>query len=121
LAKNLKKNNVLALNGELGTGKTQFVTGIVKKISPKTIVSSPTFVLLNEYKGEIPIYHFDVYRTEACDFHFQELIKEYFSNNGICIIEWANKITKILPSNCIKIEIKKNLSKGDSFREITIC
>lgn len=121
-AKNLKSGDVLALSGDLGTGKTAFVKGIASALGCNDIVSSPTFTLVNEYTGtEFMLYHFDVYRlnnitTENCDW-----IDEYLFSDGISIIEWADNLIDILPENYIKITISKDSSAHEDYREIEIC
>ncbi|MCS7180753.1 MAG: tRNA (adenosine(37)-N6)-threonylcarbamoyltransferase complex ATPase subunit type 1 TsaE [bacterium] len=115
IAKDLKKGDIVGFEGELGSGKTTMIKGIVKYFS-KNYVFSPSFVLINEYKGKIPIFHFDLYRIKS----FNELIDigwyDYL-NKGIILIEWANKVKKNLPENIIYVKIK---ILGDKKREILI-
>ena len=97
-AQSVKSGDVVCLKGNLGAGKTQFVRGFVKGLGlAGDIVSSPTFTIINEYDGELPVYHFDCYRLE----HFQEAVEigaeEYLYGDGVCIIEWPDRITQILP------------------------
>ncbi len=97
-------NMVICLNGELGSGKTLFVKGIAQALGINESITSPTFTIVKEYEGELPLYHFDVYRldgnTEGVG------IEEYFSKNGIVIIEWANTISDILPDERLDIKFK---------------
>lgn len=97
-AKTVKPGDVICLHGNLGAGKTQFVKGFVQGLGHSgTIVSSPTFTIINEYDGELPVYHFDCYRLE----HVQEALEigaeEYLYGNGVCVIEWPDLITDLLP------------------------
>lgn len=99
LGKELKPGSVVCLYGELGAGKTTFMKGLVLGAAdyPSEKISSPTFVYLNIYEGKIPIYHFDLYRLS----NFKEFIsagfEEFLYSNGICCIEWAERIKQILP------------------------
>ncbi|NGX34443.1 MAG: tRNA threonylcarbamoyladenosine biosynthesis protein TsaE [Candidatus Anoxychlamydiales bacterium] len=107
LSKHLKKGSIVAFLGDLGSGKTTFIKGIVKALSEtKNInVTSPTFVYLNIYGVKIPIYHFDLYRIKDKD-HFYEMgFEEYFSSSGICLIEWSENILDILPKDTIFIKM----------------
>jgi tRNA threonylcarbamoyladenosine biosynthesis protein TsaE len=91
-AKEVKAGDVVCLTGDLGAGKTQFVRGFVQVFGlPADIVSSPTFTIINEYNGKLPVYHFDCYRLE----HYSEALEigaeEYFYGDGVCIVEWPDK------------------------------
>lgn len=97
-AKTVKPGDIICLEGNLGAGKTHFVRGFVQGLGlPGDTVSSPTFTIINEYEGDLPIYHFDCYRLE----HVQEAIEigaeEYLYGNGVCVIEWPDRITDLLP------------------------
>ena len=100
----LSPGQVIALCGELGTGKTCLVQGISKGLRVQDhYITSPTFTILNEYKGLIPVYHFDAYRLSGPE-ELEELgYEEYFYGIGVTIIEWAEKIKSLLPKNYIKI------------------
>lgn len=98
-AEEIQKGDVVCLQGNLGAGKTQFVRGFVQGFGLSgDEVSSPTFTLINEYKGSMPIYHFDCYRLE----HYVEALEigaeEYFYGDGVCIVEWPERILEILPN-----------------------
>ena len=122
LAHKLKKGDVVALSGELGAGKTVFVKGLTKALGSDDVVSSPTFTLVNEYEGEESmIYHFDVYRISGVSVDNCDWIDEYLFSDGICIIEWAENLMDILPDNHIRVNITKNSTKGEEYREIEIC
>lgn len=119
-AKTLKIGDVVCINGDLGSGKTAFTAGIAKGIGVLDVVSSPTFTIVNCYSGDMPLYHFDVYRildsSEMYDIGFDE----YISGDGITVIEWADIIADILPEERYDITITKNLDIHDDFREIKI-
>lgn len=108
-AKNMKKSDILVLNGELGTGKTVFMSGIAKYFNIEDQISSPTFTIVNEYtlSNNEKIFHFDVYRLEDETDFLDSIGTEYFSN-GICVIEWGNIIQNILPKRAIFIDISKD-------------
>ncbi len=108
LAEVLPLGSVVALNGTLGAGKTRLVQAVAQAFSiPVSEVTSPTFVLINEYRqGTTPIFHFDTYRLES-EIDFWELgPEEYFSDRGLCFIEWAERVENALPEDYLQIEIK---------------
>ena len=105
IAKYSTNNLILALNGELGSGKTTFMQGFAKYFNIENQVSSPTFTIVNEYSNNI--FHFDVYRLKNEEDFLNSIGDEYF-NKGICIIEWAQVIQNILPKRTIFIDIKKD-------------
>lgn len=108
-AKNIQKSDILVLNGELGTGKTVFMSGIAKYFNIENQISSPTFTIVNEYilQNSDKIFHFDVYRLEDEIDFLDSIGTEYFST-GICVIEWGNIIQNILPKKAIFIDISKD-------------
>lgn len=112
---------VYTLTGDLGVGKTVFTQGVAKGLGIKEAVNSPTFTILQVYEeGRLPFYHFDVYRI-GCAEEMDEIgYEDYFYGDGVCFIEWADLIEEILPKNCRKITISKDLSKGLDYRKITI-
>lgn len=115
-AKELSPGDVVCLNGDLGAGKTHFVKGIASLFGVnEEQVSSPTFTLINEYNGSIPIYHFDCYRLENEQEAIEIGAEEYLYGDGISIIEWPQKIENLIPENAIWITIKYS---GKAEREI---
>ena len=107
-AKYMNTGDILNINGELGAGKTVFVTGFATFHNIESEVSSPTFTIVNEYTTtNNKIFHFDVYRIEDSDEFADSIGTEYFQN-GICIIEWGNIIKDILPKKTVNIDIKKD-------------
>lgn len=108
IAKQLNKNTIIVLTGDLGSGKTKFTEGILKFFGLEDEISSPTFTLVNEYNTkDFNIYHFDVYRLSDEDEFFSIGGEEYF-DKGACIIEWGEMIEKILPPNYIKLIFSKD-------------
>ncbi len=115
-SRDIKEGDIICLSGDLGAGKTHFVRGFVKGFGlPADVVSSPTFAIINEYDGEVPIYHFDCYRLEHVSEALEIGSEEYFYGNGVSIIEWPEKIREILPDYTIDIRI---LVTGKEEREI---
>lgn len=106
LAAILKPGDVICLSGDLGAGKTTFTKALGKALGVKEDITSPTFNLIQEYVGNLPLYHFDVYRMMKPS-EFRDLgAEEYFNREGICVIEWANLVKEYLPERHIWIEIK---------------
>jgi len=119
IASKLSENDIVILSGDLGAGKTKFAGGILEYFGLKNEVSSPTFTIVNEYDANNKkIYHFDLYRLLDVDEFYSIGGEEYF-DNGICIIEWGEKIEEILPENYIKIEFKKD-DKDENVRILQI-
>ena len=107
---------IICLSGDLGAGKTHFTKGVAEGLEVDDYVTSPTYTLINEYSGRLPLYHFDVYRLENSE-ELNELgYQEYFYGNGVTIIEWADIITDAIPKNRLWILIHK--TEGDKRRII---
>ena len=100
IADGLRAGDVLALVGDLGTGKTTLTGYIARGLGITEMITSPTFTVVKEYySGRLPLYHFDVYRIEDADDAFERGIEEYFYRGGVCVVEWAEKIEELLPGN----------------------
>lgn len=106
----LKKGDIVALYGELGTGKTQLVKGICDGLGVDQPVTSPTFTLMNQYDGREKIFHYDFYRLNSESEIYDLCVDDYFFSDGISLIEWAEKCENLLPPDRINI----NLSYGES-------
>ena len=118
-AKTLKAGDVVALVGNLGSGKTTFTKGIAKALGVKgyRYVNSPSFVLIREYKGRLPLYHFDLYRLGNVK-DVEDLDSDgYFFGKGVSVIEWADKCKALLPKRHIHVEFR---IKGENKRQIHI-
>ena len=115
LARGIKGNKVICLNGELGAGKTVFVRGFCSFFGI-TEISSPTFTLVNEYDGNRKVFHFDVYRLADEDEFYAIGGEEYFEK-GVCIIEWSDVIKDVIPKDAIDVRIEK---LDDNVRKIII-
>ena len=121
LAEELKAGDVLALIGDLGTGKTALTGYIAQGLGISQRVNSPTFTIVKEYHdGRLPLYHFDVYRIGDVEEMYEIGFEDYFYGEGICLIEWANLIEEILPEHYCRITIEKDLEKGFDYRKITV-
>ena len=109
------------LIGDLGVGKTVFTKGFAEGLGIEEPVSSPTFTILQIYEeGRLPLYHFDVYRIEEPEEMEEVGFDDYIYGDGVCLIEWANRIEEILPEETIYIVIEKDLEKGMDYRKITV-
>ncbi|MBS3907585.1 MAG: tRNA (adenosine(37)-N6)-threonylcarbamoyltransferase complex ATPase subunit type 1 TsaE [Syntrophaceae bacterium] len=107
IGSSLQAGDVVALMGELGAGKTQFIKGLAQGVGvgKSVYVSSPSFTLINEYNGGIPFYHIDLYRLEE-EKEAEELgLEEYFHGEGITAIEWADRIPSLLPGEILRVNI----------------
>jgi len=109
VAKKLVKGSVLALYGQLGTGKTFFTQKLCKILGISEIVSSPSYVLMNEYKAKLPIFHLDLYRLTSLDEVLELGLEELFES-GITIIEWPEVAEEMLPENTIRISFQLQAS-----------
>ena len=111
----------VALFGDLGVGKTAFVRGFTQAIAPKARVKSPTFALVNEYKGDTcSVFHFDMYRIEDEDQLYSIGFYDYADRNGICLTEWSENILSSIPNSHIRVDITKNDTEDTDSRLITI-
>jgi tRNA threonylcarbamoyladenosine biosynthesis protein TsaE len=120
LSQFLEAGDVIGFFGDLGSGKTRTIRGICQGFGCGGEVHSPTFTIINEYQGKFPVYHFDLYRIESEQEIFDLGYEEYFYNEGICLIEWAERVQSLLPSNHIEIHLKGYFEPGkENLREIT--
>ena len=118
-AKRLTIKSVVALFGDLGTGKTRFIKGVCKGLGVREHVASPTFTLLNEYSGrEMNVFHFDFYRIKTISELDEIGFDEYLYGDGVCLIEWADRVKALLPSNRIDVFLK--LGEDENTREISV-
>jgi tRNA threonylcarbamoyladenosine biosynthesis protein TsaE len=117
LAESLGPGDVVALTGELGAGKTCFTQGLVRGLGVARRAVSPTFVLVNEYRGRLPVHHVDAYRTESLAELLDLGLEEMFAGDGITIVEWADKLLPLLPPHTVHVHIE---GVGDEPRVIRI-
>ena len=106
IAKRLARGDIIALFGDLGSGKTTLTKGIAEKMGVRSArVNSPTFVLLKTYKARLPLYHFDFYRAKDILDAYRIGCEEYFFGDGVSVIEWADRIKEILPKEYLAIKL----------------
>lgn len=121
LGMKVNAGDVICLIGDLGVGKTLFSQGIARGLGIKENVNSPTFTIVQEYNdGRIPLYHFDVYRIEDSEEMAEVGFDDLIYGDGICLIEWANLISDILPEHYIRVTIEKDLNRGFDYRRIIV-
>ena len=112
---------IYTLIGDLGVGKTVLTQGVAAGLDIEEPVNSPTFTIVQIYEeGRLPFYHFDVYRIGDVEEMEEIGCEDCFYGEGVCLIEWAELIREILPKDCIRITIEKNLAEGFDYRQITI-
>jgi len=117
LAKQLEPGTVIALNGNLGAGKTRLVQAIAEAMGvDRSEVNSPTFVLIQEYHGRLPLYHFDTYRLKDTDEFLELGADDLLYADGVCLIEWADKVAEVLPRDLLQIEIEHTSETARTFR-----
>ena len=120
LGKTLPDGSVIAMFGELGAGKTAFTRGLAAGMGINCDVSSPTFALVNEYRGaERTLYHFDMYRISGWDDLYSTGYFDYLEAGGCLIIEWSENIEAVLPQDCIRVTISKTENSNERIIEIT--
>lgn len=117
-AGNLKGNEVLAMFGTLGMGKTAFVRGLAKGLGNNSEISSPTFAIVHDYGGNPHLYHFDMYRISTWDDLYSTGFFDYLDMGGILAVEWSENIENVLPDGYIRIEFERG--KNENERKITI-
>jgi len=118
LGRLLTKGSIVCLTGDLGAGKTAFTQGIAKGMGVEDYVTSPTYTIINEYQGRIPLYHFDVYRLNDVEEMYELGYEEYFFGDGAVVVEWADIVRDIIPTERLWITILKG--KDENSREILI-
>ena len=102
-----KKYSIIRIDGEIGSGKTTLIKSLCKSLGVRENVSSPTFSIVNEYHGNEVIFHFDFYRLESEEEAYDFGIEEYFDSGNLCLLEWPEKISNLLPSSdlCLDVQI----------------
>ncbi|MBQ1793230.1 MAG: tRNA (adenosine(37)-N6)-threonylcarbamoyltransferase complex ATPase subunit type 1 TsaE [Peptostreptococcaceae bacterium] len=122
----LTPKSVICLIGDLGAGKTTMTQSLARALGVDDYITSPTFTIVNEYEGKMPLYHFDVYRIGSSEEMYDIGFDEYIDGEGVCIIEWANLIEDILPDEYLYIEMNYKETgremiltpKGEKYEEI---
>ncbi len=117
LAGLLRPGDILAMYGDLGSGKTALVRGLAAGLGLDARVTSPTFTIVNEYEGEMPLFHFDMYRLSCSDELFEIGWEDYIARGGVCAVEWSENVEDAFPPETVKVIFTKT---GDSSRSIEI-
>jgi tRNA threonylcarbamoyladenosine biosynthesis protein TsaE len=116
LADAVRPGDVIALHGQLGAGKTRLVQAVAKALGcGDQLVNSPTFILIQEYDGRLPVYHVDAYRLKDCDEFLEIGGEEILGGDGVCLIEWAEKVTDALPRDHVDVAISVTGEQTRSF------
>lgn len=119
LADALDAGRVVAFTGDLGAGKTAFVSGMARALGVEERVTSPTFTIVNEYEGgRLPLFHFDMYRLGDADELFHIGWEDYLARGGICAVEWSENVAEALEPDAVRVSIVRG--DGDDDRRITI-
>ena len=114
MGKNLSSGSIVALTGDLETGKTTLTKAIAEGLGVTETITSPTFNIVKQYEsGRLPLYHFDVYRIGDVEEMYELGYEEYFFGSGICVIEWAELIDEIIPEEAISIQIGYGRGEGE--------
>jgi len=121
MGKEARPGMVIALSGDLGAGKTVFTQGFAAGLGVRGPVTSPTFTIMQLYEdGRLPLFHFDVYRIAEPEEMDEIGYEEYFYGNGVSLVEWADLFPELLPPETVHVTIRKDLTKGDSYRRLEI-
>ncbi len=123
LAQEVKPGDVIALDGELGAGKTVFAKGFAEGLgfAYPDEVTSPTFTLMQVYEGgRMPLYHFDAYRLEDASEAIEIGIEDYLFGQGVCLIEWASVIEELLPAERTTVTLRRVPERGSDYRQIRV-
>ena len=119
LAEALDAGRVVAFTGDLGAGKTAFVSGMARALGVEERVTSPTFTIVNEYEGgRLPLFHFDMYRLDSADELFHIGWEDYLARGGVCAVEWSENVAEAIEPDAVRVSILRG--EGDNDRIITI-
>ncbi len=120
LGASVKAGTVIALIGDLGTGKTTLTKYIAAGLGVTEQITSPTFTIIKEYRtGRCPLFHFDVYRIGDIDEMYELGYEEYFFGDGVCIVEWADLIEELIPEDALTIRITRGKDEEERIYEVT--
>ena len=119
LARRLRPGTVLAYQGGLGMGKTAFTRGLARGLGCGVRVTSPTFTIVNEYEGRIPLFHFDMYRLPDADALFDIGWEDYLGRGGVCAVEWSERVEDALPEDTVWVRIRRS-PENDDWRIISV-
>ena len=119
LGKTLRPSSVVAYRGGLGMGKTAFTRGLARGLGCRGRVTSPTFTIVNEYEGDIPLFHFDLYRLGSSDELFDIGWEDYLARGGVCAVEWSERAEDAFDGSTVRIDFRRG-AQHDGWRVITI-
>ena len=119
LGRSLARGSVVAYLGGLGMGKTAFTRGLARGLGCRGRVTSPTFTIVNEYSGPIPLFHFDMYRLESEEVLFDIGWDDYLERGGVCAVEWSENVASALPEDTVYVTIARHAQHED-WRHITV-
>ena len=119
LGATLAPGSVVAFRGGLGMGKTAFTRGLARGLGCMGRVTSPTFTIVNEYRGKIPLFHFDMYRLSSSDALFDIGWEDYLERGGVCAVEWSENVADAMPEGTVYVTIER-APEGENARIITI-
>jgi len=106
LARELRAGDVIAMTGDLGAGKTAFIRGLARGLGITARVTSPTYTVVNEYEGRLPLFHFDMYRLGGPDELYDIGWDDYLRRGGVCAVEWSERAEGLMPEDCLTVDIK---------------
>ena len=118
LGRTLRPGSVVAYRGDLGMGKTAFTRGLARGLGCTCRVTSPTFTIVNEYSGALPLFHFDMYRLDSSDDLFDIGWEDYLTRGGVCAVEWSERVEDALPDDTLWVSIARG--NGENDRIITV-
>lgn len=118
LGRTLRPGSVVAYRGDLGMGKTSFTRGLARGLGCTCRVTSPTFTIVNEYSGALPLFHFDMYRLDSSDELFDIGWEDYLSRGGVCAVEWSERVEDALPDDTLWVSFARG--NGENDRIITV-
>lgn len=119
LGRALSPGSVVAYCGGLGMGKTAFTRGLARGLGCTGRVTSPTFTIVNEYSGTVPLFHFDMYRLDSSDDLFDIGWEDYLTRGGVCAVEWSERVTDALPEDALWVDIARGSGENDRIITIT--
>lgn len=119
LGRTLRPGSVVAYRGDLGMGKTAFTRGLARGLGCTCRVTSPTFTIVNEYSGALPLFHFDMYRLDSSDDLFDIGWEDYLSRGGVCAVEWSERVEDALPEDTLWVSIARGTGENDRIITVT--
>ncbi len=118
LARRLRPGDVVAFTGALGMGKTALTRGLARGLGCRGRVTSPTFTIVNEYDGDTPLFHFDMYRLGSSDELYDIGWDDYLARGGVCAVEWSERVADALPERVVTVDLARG--ESDTSRVITV-